>query len=104
MHQSAYRVELILTIYLMGLINAVLFDSLTTFPTGWLIDGMLGFILEKGSNLFTQLVDTVFGRHRSMRYIDIMYEAKYFIRGLLCISILLFGSWSYLVRESSCSK
>jgi hypothetical protein len=45
-----YKIHLIVLIYGLNLINALIFDSCTVFPVGWLFAALITLIMEKATN------------------------------------------------------
>ena len=85
-YSTIYRVLIIGLIYMVNLINALIFDSLTVFPAGWIIAGIISFIMEMSTDFFLRNVARRFGR--SMSSID-HYHILYSSWHVLIIAVLM---------------
>lgn len=69
-----YKLHLILTIYVFDLINALILDSCTVFPLGWLVAGIIALTMEKSTGMFHTRIARMFRRPvTNIDYYTILY-------------------------------
>jgi len=64
-NRNTYRLTLIVNIYLLNTTNAFILDSLSLFPTGWLLAGFIAVIIETSSNILYTYLLSLFGWRRN---------------------------------------
>jgi hypothetical protein len=88
--QKIYKLKFIINIYLFNVINAVLFDSMTFFPIGWLLAGFITIMVEKSSDLCMYMM-RLFGAPTSdIDYYIILYHCRDILVCTICIAAAAF--------------
>ena len=81
-YSSTMRLGLIFTIYLLNLVNTLLFDSLAPYPVGWILNGIIMLLLERGQECSSKLIEMlVFDKKRLRKpfvQVAVVYGSIYF--------------------------
>jgi hypothetical protein len=94
-----YRIQLILIIYLLNLVNALIFDSLTKFPLGWILAAIISLIIEKSKDIFHTYVGLSIGRSlSSIDYYNILYYSWHTVIFVTAIVCGIFLVWIILIN------
>jgi hypothetical protein len=76
-HTTSYRIQFIFIIYLLNTINAIIFDSITIFPIGWVLAGIIALVTQKSTDLFHVYVARLFRRLiYDIDYYNIIYYSR----------------------------
>ena len=51
------RLGLVCIIYLLNLVNTLLFDSLAPYPVGWILGGIIMLLLERGQDYSSKVIE-----------------------------------------------
>jgi hypothetical protein len=85
--RNIYRLQFISIIYLFNTINVPLFDSITFFPLGLLLSGVIALMVEKASDLIYRYGQRVFGwTDIDIQHYTVLYNCRYPVRGLFWLS------------------
>ena len=96
-----YKFHLILTIYVFNSVNALIFDSCTVFPLGWVLAGAIGLIMEKSTDMFHTRIARMFRRPvTNIDYYSILFNS-WVVAGLLTgfgagVSI----TWALIIKQN----
>lgn len=96
-----YKFHLILTIYVFNSINALIFDSCTVFPLGWLVAGIIALTIEKFTNIFHTRVARMFRRPvTNIDYYTILYYS-WVVTGLLTgFGVGMSIAWAFIIKQN----
>jgi hypothetical protein len=96
-----YKFHLILTIYVLNSVNALIFDSCTVFPLGWVLAGIISLILEKSTDMFHTRIARMFRRPvTNIDYYSILYNS-WVVAGVL--TGFGFGvpiTWTFIIKQN----
>lgn len=102
-YNNVYRISIVLSIFLIGLTNVILIESLTTFPVGWIASGFVVLLAGNCCCCLNEFFPRIFSKPRYKENVyQILYDSSYLpiltfawaifstiICNELCISICL---------------
>jgi hypothetical protein len=88
-----YRILIILSIFLMGLTNVILIESLTTFPLGWIASSIVVLIAENCCCCLNECFPRIFAKPRHDQNVyETLHDSK-----ALPIGIFVWAIFSYFL-------
>jgi hypothetical protein len=86
-----YRIKIIGSTYFIASINSIIFESMTFFPLGWLLNGVIILIMENICSCLTKILPNVFKESREkIETYRLLYKMRHVVNVLLMWSFVEF--------------
>ena len=96
------RLGLVCIIYLLNLVNTLLFDSLAPYPVGWILGGIIMLLLERGQDYSSKVIEMLVSEKKD--YVNFFYKSVRFMAAFIFVGFGTFLAWSVSMIPAIYSK
>ena len=101
-YSSIMRLGRISTIYVLNLVNTLLFDSLARYSVAWILGGIIMLLLERGQDCSSKVIEMFVSE--KIDYVNFLYKSLRFMGAFIFIGFGTFLAWSVSMISAIYSK